>query len=293
MVALQLQNKNLPGLLPAALMQNQSTPNPTPAQLVPTHQVAQSSTLAQLSLLSAADPRRTSLQNFIAQGFAAAYGANVQKFMPDLLAVSARGEWQAVLGIRSGQNQRLFVEQYLDADICTVLQSAGVQTKRDAVVEIGNLFSANRQYTLLLFVVLAYALHQLGYRQLVCCATEQVQALLSRHGLVLTYLADGDASRLGEAASQWGSYYQSHPKVCALDLTAAMTLIAESPRLLALPHQYWPALHATVTGLSLENHSYTTAADSSPLPDRCQSQHRPLVVTESKTQSLVQHGAYA
>lgn len=251
------QSNNLSGVLKTSTLANLK-----PVKTVAGNTAA-TSAAAQLLLLGATDSRRASLQDFISQGFFAAYGAQVQTFMPDLLAVSAQGQWQAVLGIRSGQNQSLFVEQYLDADICTVLQAAGVYTGRDEVVEIGNLFSANRQYTLLLFVVLAYALHQLGYRQLVCCATEQVQALLSRHGLELTYLADGDASRLGEAASNWGSYYQSHPKVCALDLTAAMTLIAASPRLLALPHQYWPALHHTMSGLSLDTqHTQSQLVDT-------------------------------
>jgi hypothetical protein len=205
-----------------------------------------------LSLLSAMDPQRQSVEQFIADGFAQAYGANVSHFMPDLLAVSARGEWQAVLGIRGGQNSQLFVEQYLDADICTVLSKVGVDCQRSDVVEIGNLYAANRQFTLLLFVVLAYALHQLGYRQLVCCATTQVQNLLSRHGLILTQLAAGDPARLGEAANSWGSYYQTHPQVCRLDLAQAMQLITSDAKLAALPHQYWPALHATVTALSLE-----------------------------------------
>lgn len=257
MVAQQLQNTNSVGVLKASTLANLN-----PSKTVSANAVT-SAAAAQLLLLGATDARRVSLQNFIRQGFRDAYGAEVQTFMPDLLAVSAQGQWQAVLGIRSGQNHSLFVEQYLDADICTVLQTAGIVTQRDEVVEIGNLYSANRQYTLLLFVVLAYALHQLGYRQLVCCATEQVQQLLSRHGLELTYLADGDASRLGEAANSWGSYYQSHPKVCALDLTQAMTLISSSPRLLALPHQYWPSLHATVTGLSLEQKSGAPVAAAS------------------------------
>lgn len=223
------------------------------------HVVAAKAPSAQLLLLNHDAPQRPSLQQFIANGFYQAYGAKVQSFMPDLLAVQALGQWQAVLGIRSGQNQSLFVEQYLDADICTVLRSAGIITTRNALVEIGNLYSANRQYTLLLFVVLAYALYQLGYRQLVCCATSQVQALLQRHGLQLTFLAEGDASRLGDSAQSWGSYYQSHPKVCALDLEQAMTLITNSPKLLALPHQYWPGLHATVNGLSLEQQSAAIA----------------------------------
>lgn len=254
MVAQQFQlmpvqlRSELKGLRVQAPQQGQSYSTATGSDL-------QSDKPAQLLLLNQEAAQRHSLQQFIAQGFHQAYGADVQTFMPDLLAVQAKGQWQAVLGIRSGQNQSLFVEQYLDADICTVLHAAGINSSRDTLVEIGNLYSANRQYTLLLFVVLAYALYQLGYRQLVCCATSQVQDLLQRHGLELTFLAEGDASRLGDSALSWGSYYQSHPKVCALDLTQAMTLISSSPRLLALPHQYWPGLHATVAGLSLEQKS--------------------------------------
>lgn len=212
----------------------------------------QAEALVQLAILSSQDPRRCAVEQLIAAGFAQAYGAQISHFMPDLLAVSCRGEWQAALGIRGGQNSQLFVEQYLDADICTVLAEAGLTCQRSDVVEIGNLYAANRQFTLLLFVVLAYALHQLGYRQLVCCATSQVQQLLSRHGLALTQLAAGDPARLGDAAASWGSYYQTHPQVCRLDLTQAMQLIAADARLAALPHQHWPALHATVSALSLE-----------------------------------------
>lgn len=275
MVALQLQFDNSSLGQPQAVTPDTTTTSAT----------TDAGSQAKLLLLNAADPARASLQDFIARGFAGAYGAEVRNFMPDLLAVSARGEWQAVLGIRSGQNQSLFVEQYLDADICSILQSVGINTQRDEVVEIGNLFSANRQYTLLLFVVLAYALHQLGYRQLVCCATEQVQALLQRHGLELTYLADGDASRLGEAASSWGSYYQSHPKVCALDLTQAMALIAQSPRLLALPRQFWPALHATVSGLSLEQ-----AGAPVPSPETVQLHKVPALITAAKARQFAESG---
>lgn len=212
----------------------------------------QAEAAVQLAILHSEDPRRSSVEQLIAAGFAQAYGAQISHFMPDLLAVSSRGEWQAALGIRGGQNSKLFVEQYLDADICTVLADAGLSCQRRDVVEIGNLYAANRQFTLLLFVVLAYALHQLGYRQLVCCATTQVQQLLSRHGLALTQLAAGDPARLGDAAANWGSYYQTHPQVCRLDLTQAMQLIAADARLAALPHQHWPALHATVSALSLE-----------------------------------------
>lgn len=207
----------------------------------------------QICLIQRTDARRQQVEQFIAAGFAAAYQADIQQFMPQLLAVSARDSLQAVLGVRGGQSEKLFVEQYLDADISFVLRDIGVLTSRSQIVEIGNLYAANRHYTLLLFVVTAYALYQAGFRHLVCCATPQVQSLLSRHGLLLKTLAEGDPARLTGDASAWGTYYQSHPMVCHLDLTQAMALISADAKLSHLTQQFWPANQPLVDGQAQEN----------------------------------------
>lgn len=170
--------------------------------------------------------------------------------MPHLLAVTLHGQWQAVLGIRSGLAPRLFVEQYLDADICTVLAGAGIATQRAQVAEIGNLYASGRQQTLLLFIAMAVALYQQGYRHLVCCATPTVMSMLSRHGLQLNILAEGDPSRLGDAAADWGSYYQRHPQVCQLDLTAAYQLIMAKPQLQQMLSGFLPFLQCAGASLA-------------------------------------------
>ncbi len=193
---------------------------------------------------------RHSLEQFIAGGFAAAYDARISQFMPHLLAVTLHGQWQAVLGIRSGLAPRLFVEQYLDADICTVLAGAGIQTQRAQVAEIGNLYASGRQQTLLLFIAMAVALYQQGYRHLVCCATPTVMSMLSRHGLQLNVLAEGDPSRLGAAAADWGSYYQRHPQVCQLDLAAAYQLIMAKPQLQQMLSGFLPFLQKAGASLA-------------------------------------------
>lgn len=193
---------------------------------------------------------RQSLEQFIAGGFAAAYDARISQFMPHLLAVTLHGQWQAVLGIRSGLAPRLFVEQYLDADICTVLADAGILAQRAQVAEIGNLYASGRQQTLLLFIAMAVALYQQGYRHLVCCATPTVMSMLSRHGLQLNVLAEGDPSRLGAAAADWGTYYQRHPQVCQLDLSAAYQLIMAKPQLQQMLSGFLPLLRSAAAGLS-------------------------------------------
>lgn len=193
---------------------------------------------------------RDSLEQFIAGGFAAAYDARISQFMPHLLAVTLHGQWQAVLGIRSGLAPRLFVEQYLDADICTVLAGAGIATQRAQVAEIGNLYASGRQQTLLLSIAMAVALYQQGYRHLVCCATPTVMSMLSRHGLQLNILAEGDPSRLGNAAADWGSYYQRHPQVCQLDLTAAYQLIMAKQQLQQMLSGFLPFLQCAGASLA-------------------------------------------
>ncbi len=207
----------------------------------------------QVCLVQRTDARRHQVEQFIAAGFAAAYHADIQQFMPQLLAVTARDSLQAVLGVRGGKSAKLFVEQYLDADISFVLRDIGVVTSRSQIVEIGNLYSANRHYTLLLFVVTAYALYQAGFRHLVCCATPQVQSLLSRHGLLLKTLAEGDPARLTGDASAWGTYYQSHPMVCHLDLSQAIALISADAKLCQLTQQFWPDSQPMVDGQAQEN----------------------------------------
>ena len=206
-----------------------------------------------VTLVQRTDIERAKVEQFIASGFAAAYQADIQHFMPQLLTVSARDSLQAVLGVRGGQSEKLFVEQYLDADISFVLRDIGIVTSRAQIAEIGNLYAANRHYTLLLFVVTAYALYQAGFRHLVCCATPQVQHLLSRHGLQMQTLAEGDPARLTGDASAWGTYYQSHPMVCHLDLAQAMSLISADVKLSHLTQQYWPANRPMLDGQALEN----------------------------------------
>lgn len=221
---------------------------PQPAKVFPATSVEPG-----VALIQRTDPRRQQVEQFIAAGFAAVYQADIQQFMPQLLLVTARDSLQAVLGVRGGQSEKLFVEQYLDADISFVLRDVGVISRREQIAEIGNLYAANRHYTLLLFVVTAYALYQAGFRHLVCCATPQVQSLLSRHGLQLKTLAEGDPARLTGDASAWGTYYQSHPMVCHLDLTQAMALIAAEPKLNQLATEFWPAGRPLVDGQAVEN----------------------------------------
>lgn len=208
---------------------------------------------ALLQLVKASDPQRTAIEQFIATGFAKAYQADVHKFMPNLLGVSRAGEWQAVLGLRcaaaGAAHTDLFIEQYLPAPVEQLLATYGMQAERSQLIEIGHLYASNRQSLLQLFVLMAYALDQLNYRYLLCAATTQVRSILSRHGIELTELGEAKAEALGKDAANWGSYYDTNPKVCVMDLAAVTRLIHSDERLTALAHQHWPQLHQLVARL--------------------------------------------
>lgn len=202
-----------------------------------------------LQLVLPDQPQRSALQQFIQQGFTAHYQATVQHFMPNLLGVSRNGQWQAVLGLRSAANTALFIEQYLPVAVEQLLAGRGVYAERSELIEIDHLYASNRQSLLQLFVLMAYALDQLNYRYLLCAATTQVRDILSRHGIELTELAEAKAETLGEQAASWGTYYDTNPKVCVMDLAAVTHLIHLDEKLTALAHQYWPQLHQLVARL--------------------------------------------
>lgn len=204
---------------------------------------------AQLQLVKRSDSQRPSIENFIASGFAKAYQADVHSFMPNLLGVSRDGKWQAVLGLRSAVGTRLFIEHYLAAPVEQLLAAQDLKAERFQLIEIGHLYAINRQSLLQLFVLMAYALDQLNYRYLLCAATTQVRAILSRHGIELTELGEAKAEALGEEAASWGSYYDTNPKVCVMDLALVTRLIHCDAKLTTLAHQHWPQLHLLIAGL--------------------------------------------
>lgn len=204
---------------------------------------------ALLQLVKVPDAQRASIEQFIASGFAKAYQADVQSFMPNLLGVSRSGDWQAVLGLRSAADTSLFIEQYLSAPVEQVLFERGIHAKRSELIEIGHLYAINRQSLLQLFVLTVYALDQLNFGYLLCAATTQVRSILSRHGIELTELGEAKAEALGDQAASWGSYYDTNPKVCVMDLAAVSRLIHSDKKLTALAYQHWPQLHQLVARL--------------------------------------------
>lgn len=179
------------------------------------------------NLHSEASMDRARVEHYISEKFHASYQARISDFMPQLLTMSCHGQYCATAGIRSAAGHALFLEQYLPNTIENTLSiCAGKSVPRSGIAEIGNLVATQRGSSQLLFLFLAAMLERAGTEWLVFTATPQVQKMIHRLGVYLHTLCDADPSRLVNSnLANWGSYYETHPKVLAGNLQDAVSTL--------------------------------------------------------------------
>jgi len=171
---------------------------------------------------------RQALEKFIHERYAQVYGANVAHYLPWLLALQHIEALHAVVGLRPGASGGFFVEQYLDSPIETLLSlKQEKEVPRAHIVETGNLAAA-RGSSPLLFLLLTEVLYRANFRWITFTATAQVNSLLQRLGMRPERICVADVSRLGDQASQWGSYYDSKPSVLIGDLECAYRTLQDN-----------------------------------------------------------------
>lgn len=162
---------------------------------------------------------RAEIEQFIHDVFAKTYGANVQHFMPHLVSLrDEEGELVAAFGLRKADKSPLFLEQYLDASIETVLSRRfGKTITRDQVTEIGNLAVSNpRNAGVLIAHVIKHSL-DIGIEWGVATAHHSLQNGLIKGGRDIYALQAADPLRLNPAElASWGSYYSNSPQVIAI-----------------------------------------------------------------------------
>ncbi|TDG11868.1 hypothetical protein E2F43_15990 [Seongchinamella unica] len=169
--------------------------------------------------LLADDPGREKLEQYVAGVFYAAYGATVLEYLPLLFSLQQAGGIQAALGLRSARREPLFCEQYLDAPLERhVQQEFGATVNRGQLMELGNLAGSMPGQSVALYLMVVAALEQAGITHLVFAANRSVRRSIRRCGFPTRELADADPQRLGDRASQWGSYYRGCPKVMLADV---------------------------------------------------------------------------
>lgn len=172
---------------------------------------------------------RNHIENYIAVQFKKIYGAEIRDFMPLFLSISCQDNLITALGLRPANQQSLFLEQYLPHPIETFVSSAaGRFIERDQITEIGNLVATQRGASQLLFMMLTAMLEHTAFEWVVFTATPQVHKMMTRMGMHLHDLHDADPSLLKSShISQWGSYYDSRPKVVTVNVNDAMSSLME------------------------------------------------------------------
>jgi len=177
------------------------------------------------------NPGRGRVEQYIADRFAAAHGAEIHDFMPVLLTMGCSGAITAATGVRAAARQALFLEQYLDAPVeRAVAEVAGCSPKRAGMVEIGNLVATQGGASYLLFMVLTAVLERAGFEWVVFTATPQVRRALAHLGLEVFGVCAADPARLAAGAlDSWGRYYANRPQVVAGHVPTAMSTLRGRP----------------------------------------------------------------
>ncbi len=182
--------------------------------------------------IAVGDPRRAAAEAFVAQVYRARYGARLTAFMPQLLAWrDDAGALRAVVGLRDGGDVPLFVEQYLDVPAeAAVAAALGRPVAREALVEVGNFAACSAGDARAVIVHLTERLHAAGVRWVLFAATRQLRNAFDRLHLATVELADADPARLGEGSADWGTYYDTQPKLMFGDVAAGHAYLRRSGR---------------------------------------------------------------
>jgi hypothetical protein len=185
---------------------------------------------------------RFEVESYIAGKFRQEYAAELSSFAPLLLSMHCKNELSAAVGIRPASSGPLFVEQYLDKPIEQCIQTAdSTEIQRDQIVEIGNLVATRRGASQLLFIVLGSLMYEAGYRWLVFSATNKVERITRKFPFPVQVLCASDPARLQGDAGEWGSYYETSPKVIVGDIREAYEK-AQNNRLLRMALAFYRPL---------------------------------------------------
>lgn len=173
------------------------------------------------------DPRRAQVEAFIQAVYHQRYGARVTHFAPTLVALWDQGHITAAAGYRFGHSGPLFLERYLPAPAQQLLAPHnGTAPERARLVEVGHLAAGRAGDGRRLVLMLADHLLDQGGEWVVSTLTAELRQLFVRIGIAPLTLGAADPALLGEAAADWGSYYDHAPVVLAGHLPRAMRHIA-------------------------------------------------------------------
>lgn len=185
------------------------------------------------------DPRRADVEAFIGRIYAQRFGARLTAFAPTLVCLRdpLSQHILAAAGYRRAHEGTLFLQRYLNAPIgqLLALHQGGSPVAPDSIFEVGHLAAGQSGAGRHLIFLLAHHLAVQGASWVVSTLTEELRHLFVRLGVTPLALGRADARVLGEAAAEWGSYYDHHPLVLAGQVQQALRLLERRQRRVEKP----------------------------------------------------------
>ncbi len=165
-------------------------------------------------------PEYQDIKSFIENIFYRSYRAKISVNFPKIMALTTKNnKLISAVGVRSAADNRLFIEQYLDKEIEEILSDlTKSKVVRSDIVEIGSLASGQRNAARCLYVALAAYLKNEKYKYAVMTSTEYLQKYFAKAGLKPQIIANADKARLINKEVDWGTYYETNPKVMMMDV---------------------------------------------------------------------------
>lgn len=164
-------------------------------------------------------PDRPELESFVRAIFKRAHNAEIRHFMPKLLSVrDVDGQLLAVCGLRHADQEKLFLETYLDAPIETLLsRHNNTNITREAILEVGNLAVAEPANVRSLLASISLYLHSTQSEWAVFTGITALRNSLTKLNISLQPLGEANINRIPEhERAAWGTYYNERPQVMAI-----------------------------------------------------------------------------
>jgi len=167
------------------------------------------------------------IKAYISDIFYRFYKAKIKVGFPHLLSVIGLDKTiLAAVGFRSASESELFLEQYLDDKIENIIfKTTGEKIAREQIVEIGSLASDKKGMSRFLYIAIATYLYSKNYRYVVATGTEFLQKYFKKAGLKPIIICDAKQEKLRNKDVNWGSYYDSNPKVMLLNVTSGYRVL--------------------------------------------------------------------
>lgn len=152
---------------------------------------------------------RQRVEDFIKAIYKQSYNADIKIDYPILMSVrNADNDILAAVGFRYAKNSSLFLEHYTKDSLENLLHC-----ERNEIVEIGNLASAGQGASIFLFAALSSYLNNKGIRYAAITGTDFLHRYFEKAGMKPSKLCDADIDALDNDEQNWGSYYDTQPRV--------------------------------------------------------------------------------